>query len=45
MSDLKVEVKVDASEIDEICRLMDIVAKYAEQLPQAMKDELSELIK
>lgn len=40
-----IDFKVDASEIEEVCLFMDIVAKYGDELPQAMKDELSELVK
>lgn len=40
-----VNFKVDCSQIDEIQAILDVLAKYSDELPQAMKDELSEIIK
>ena len=39
-----IKFKVDCTEIDEITATLDILAKYADELPQAMKDELSEIV-
>jgi hypothetical protein len=41
----EVDFKVDCSEIEEIQATLDVLAKYADELPQAMKDELAEIIK
>ena len=40
-----VDFKVDCSELDEIQRVLDALDKYSDELPQAMKDELAEIIK
>ena len=40
-----IDFKVDCSQIDEIQATLDVLAKYADELPQAMKDELAEIIK
>ena len=39
-----VDFKVDYSSLKEVTAFFDIVAKYADELPQAMKDELSEIV-
>lgn len=44
-TDFKVDFKVDCSEIKEMQATLDVLAKYADELPQAMKDELAEIIK
>ena len=38
-----IDLKLDCSEIEEVSKILDLVSKYADELPIEMQKELSEL--